>query len=256
MRRSRPPFQPLPLRASAEKGYPPITDESTPHSDTAGSPPPNADAPSAAATLSLEGGLAIAQSAALRGAAALGAVGSFGAETTVQPGQPPAQQQPVGPPPLAGTSRIQSDYTNLLSLAISLEKMARDEIDRLCGERPNDPRTIENNNKQRDLLLILADGFSRLAAALMEYSERPQPLLAGKAKEIADDIGAQFEVWWKKNAGEAIDWAFRIPTLVASIAALGWTGANMTFGTVAVSALVGGPKVITAMKAARKRHVT
>jgi hypothetical protein len=126
MRRSRPPFQPLPLRASAEKGYPPITDESTPHSDTAGSPPPNADAPSAAATLSLEGGLAIAQSAALRGAAALGAVGSFGAETTVQPGQPPAQQQPVGPPPLAGTSRIQSDYTNLLSLAISLEKMARD----------------------------------------------------------------------------------------------------------------------------------
>ena len=90
---------PLPLRASAEKGYPPITDESTPHSDTTGSPPPNADAPSAAATLSLEGGLAIAQSAALRGAAALGAVGSFGAETTVQPGQPPAQQQPVGLPP-------------------------------------------------------------------------------------------------------------------------------------------------------------
>jgi hypothetical protein len=87
---------PLPLRASAEKGCPPITDESTPHSDTAGSPPPNADAPSAAATLSLEGGLAIAQSAALRGAAALGAVGSFGAETTVDGAHADAEPDGAG----------------------------------------------------------------------------------------------------------------------------------------------------------------
>ena len=32
---------------------------------------------------------------------------------------------------------------------------------------------------------------------------------------------------WNKNAGEAIDWAVRIPTLIASIAALGWAGADM-----------------------------
>jgi hypothetical protein len=104
--------------------------------------------------------------------------------------------------PLRGTSSIESDYSNLLALAISLEKMARDEIERISSEHPNDPLTIENNTKQRDLLSILAEGFSRLAAALREYSERPQPLLAGKAKEIADEMGAQFEVWWKKNAGE------------------------------------------------------
>ena len=253
MRRSRPPFQPLPLRASAEKGYPPITDESTPHSDTAGSPPPNADAPSAAATLSLEGGLAIAQSAALRGAAALGAVGSFGAETTVQPGQPPAQQQPVGPPPLAGTSRIQSDYTNLLFLAISLEKMARDEIARISNERPNDLYTIKSNKKQSDLLSILADGFAKLAAALVEYSRQPQPFFAGKAKEVVDEVAAQFNAWWKANGAQVIDWSIRLPVIIASTGLLGWAGANMTVATTSVSALVGGPKVINAIKVAKKR---
>ena len=185
-----------------------------------------------------------------------------GSQVIVHPQEPPAQPQPVlqsgasatagvgsfaaaadvvtfsatATSPITSLSRIETDYTNLLSLAISLEKMARDEITRLSSERPNDPHTIENNNKQRDLLSILADGFAKLAAALIEYAERPQPLLAGKAKKIADDLGAQFEAWWKKNAGEAIDWAVRIPTLIASIAALGWAGANMTYATAAASA--------------------
>ncbi|HEY2400081.1 MAG TPA: hypothetical protein VGI23_06975, partial [Steroidobacteraceae bacterium] len=150
-------------------------------------------------------------------------------------------------------SRIETDYANLLALASSLERMARDEIGRLSGERPNDLQTIENNKKQCDLLSILANGFSKLAAALMEYSECRQPILAGKAKKIADDLSVQFEVWWIKNAGEAIDWAVRIPTLIASIAALGWAGADMKFGTAAVSALIGGPNVIAAIKAVAKR---
>ena len=175
--------------------------------------------------------------------------GAFHADATVVPPEPPN----AGPVTQRAPSRIEADYINLLCLAISLERMARDEIGRLSGERPNDPHTIENNKKQCDLLSILADGFSRLAAALMEYSEGPQPLLAGKAKKIADDLSAQFEVWWKNNAGEAIDWAVRIPILTASIAALGWTGANMTFATAAVSGLIGGPNAIAAIKAAWKR---
>jgi hypothetical protein len=44
-------------------------------------------------------------------------------------------------------SSIERDYTNLLSLAISLEEMARDEIVRLSSERPNDRIKIENNKR-------------------------------------------------------------------------------------------------------------
>jgi len=182
--------------------------------------------------------------------AALAGVGAFSAGGTVVRPESDAGR-PIG---RGSLSRIETDHANLLVLAISLEKLARDEIGRLSGERPNDPHTIENNKKQCDLLSIFADGFARLAAALIEYSERPQPLLAGKAKKIADDLCVQFEVWWKKNKGEAIDWAVRIPTLTASIAALGWTGANMTYATAAVSALIGGSKVVAAIKATTKRR--
>jgi hypothetical protein len=165
------------------------------------------------------------------------------------------QPQPVV---LAALSRIQSDYSNLLSVARSLEKLARDEIERLSGERPNDPKAIEDNHRQRDLLSILADGFSRLAAALMEYAGDRQPLLAGQAKKIADELGAQIEIWWKKNAGEAIRWGAGISTLVAGVALLGWVGVDTTVGTTAVTAIITGQKAvgttIRAVKKFTKRH--
>jgi hypothetical protein len=152
-----------------------------------------------------------------------------------------------------GMSRIETDCAYLLFLAISFEKMARDEIARLSSERPNDPHTIESNKRQSDLLSILADGFAKLAAALEEYSKRPQPLLAGKAKKIADEVGAQLKAWWEANAADARDWCIRLPIFTASIGALGLVGADMHFATPMVGVLVGGQKVITAIKVAKKR---
>ena len=179
--------------------------------------------------------------------------GAFHADTTVvSPPEPVARILAASVEPL-GMSRIEADYANLLSLAMSLEKMARDEIARLSNERPNDPYTIESNKKQSDLLSILADGFAKLAAALVEYSKQPQPFFAGKAKEVVDEVAAQFNAWWKANGAQMIDWGIRLPVIIASTGLLGWAGANMTVATTAVSALVGGPKVITAIKVARKR---
>jgi hypothetical protein len=145
------------------------------------------------------------------------------------------------------TLRIETDHTYLLWLAISLEKMARDEVDRLSSA--NDPDTIEHNKKQIDLLSILADGFAKIVAALQEYSIDPQPLLAGRVKGLVDWVGAQINAWWAANAAEARDWGVRIPTIGLSIAALGLAGADMHFATPVVSALVGGPKVISTAKA-------
>jgi hypothetical protein len=172
--------------------------------------------------------------------------------TVVSPPEPVAGILAASVEPL-GMSRIEADYANLLSLAMSLEKMARGEIVRLSNERPNDHYTIESNKKQSDLLSILADGFAKLAAALVEYSKQPQPFFAGKAKEVVDEVAAQFNAWWKANGAQVIDWGIRLPVIIASTGLLGWAGANMTVATTAVSALVGGPNVITAIKKRTKR---
>jgi hypothetical protein len=144
----------------------------------------------------------------------------------------------------------------LLLLARSLEKLARDEIERLSGARPNDPRAIQENQRQRDLLSILADGFCRFAAALTEYAEGRQPLLAGKAKKIADELGAQIDIWWKKNASEVIHWGAGIATLAAGVALLGLLHVDTPVSTTAVTTIITGQKVIgTAIRAARKRTI-
>jgi hypothetical protein len=153
-----------------------------------------------------------------------------------------------------GLSRIETDYANLLFLATSLEKMALDEIARLSNERPNDPHTIESNRKQIDLLTILADGFAKIAAALQAYAQDPQPLLTGKAKAIADGVGAQLKAWWEANPAEARDLSVRVPMFLASIGAVSLLGVEMTIVTTTVlGALIGGPNVITAIKVAKKR---
>jgi hypothetical protein len=152
--------------------------------------------------------------------------GAFHADTTVvSPPEPVAGILAASVEPL-GMSRIETDYANLLLLAISLEKMARDEIAKLSNERPNDPYTIESNKKQSDLLSILADGFAKIAAALEEYSKDPRPFFAGKAKEIRDWVGAQLKAWWEANEAEARDLCVRLPIFIASIGALNLVGAS------------------------------
>jgi len=166
----------------------------------------------------------------------------------------PVTRSAVGTTRRSG-SRIETDYANLLPLAISLEKMARDEIARLSNERPNDPYTIESNRKQVDLLTILADGFEKIAAALVEYAREPRPFFAGKAQDIVDWVGAQIKAWWDANPVEGRDFCVRLPTFLASIGAVGLLGGHMTDVTTAVlGALIGGPRVITAIKAVNKRR--
>jgi hypothetical protein len=150
-------------------------------------------------------------------------------------------------------SRIATDYPALLSLARVYERMARDGIDKLDSERPNDPERAEANSRQRDLLTILADGFARIAAALEAVTREPrQPLLLGKASEVVREFGEQLTAWWKKNATEAVDWAIRIPAFAGSLPLLAWAGADMTIATAAMGAMVGGEKVVAVLTRGRR----
>jgi hypothetical protein len=152
-------------------------------------------------------------------------------------------------------SSIKNSHNELLALAVSLEHLAREGIKKLQldNDSRNDPTTIEHNNKQIELLTILADGFAQIAAALNGVAKNPdEPVFLGRAAVIVNAVGEQFQNWLLENAAEAADWGIRLPVMIASIATFGWAGANMTIATTAVTALVGGQKVINALKRPKK----
>jgi hypothetical protein len=150
-------------------------------------------------------------------------------------------------------SRIETDYPALLPLARLYERVARDEIERLDGERPNEPEAIERNARQRGLLTVLAEGFAQIAAALQAFATDPnQPVLLGKAHEVVNSVGEQVTAWLKANAAELTDLGMRLSIMTGAIATLGGAGANMTIATGVVSARVFGPKVAAAVARRRK----
>jgi hypothetical protein len=141
--------------------------------------------------------------------------------------------------------RLARDRDELLVLASSLAGLARSEIERIDDERPNDEESIARNKKHRDVLVLLADGLERIATALAALSRNPEErLLLTRAGEVVRGVGRQLSQWWDENGPEAIDWGMRIPVLAAGVAMLKLAGAEMTIGTSAVAALVGGEKVL------------
>ena len=156
-------------------------------------------------------------------------------------------------PTAIGYSRIEQDHAELRALAHSLSLMAREEIEKLEADLPNDSHRIAENKKQRELMALFADGFERIARQLSILSSDPhEPVLLGKAGEVVAEVGKQINNWWTTNAAEAIDWSIRLPIIIAAVGALGWAGANMTVGTTAVAAMVGGRKVLDVIKRRKK----
>jgi NAD dependent epimerase/dehydratase family enzyme len=78
------------------------------------------------------------------------------------------------------------------------------------------------------------------------HDERPALKLA--ASEFSQKIGE----WWEKNAADITDIGVRMPVIVSSVALLKLAGAEMSFATPAVFALVGGPKIVEIFKRKRK----
>lgn len=149
-------------------------------------------------------------------------------------------------------ARLETDHVNLLMLARSLEKLARDEISRLRGA--NDPEHIRRNETQIELLSILADGFAKIAAALAAFSEAPdQPVFLGKAKTIVDAVSAQIGIWWNKNRSDAVDLAIRIPTFVAAVGTLNMMGGHNILDTAIIGVLAGSKDAVSALKAVAGR---
>ncbi len=146
-------------------------------------------------------------------------------------------------------SRIEKDHVQLLSMAQSLSVLACDEIAKLDAELPNDPDAIEKLKKQRELMEIFADGFEQIADALAALGTSPgEPVLLGRAARAVNRVGEQVTAWWKENGAEAMDWAIRVPVFAGGVALLGWAGADMTVGTTAIAALVGGKKVLDTIR--------
>jgi hypothetical protein len=158
--------------------------------------------------------------------------------------------------PMAGElSPLLRHRDELFVLATSLAQLARSEIERIDGERPNDEETIARNKQCQNLLSILANGFDRIATELAALSaDSTQPSLVTRAGKVVRTVGRELGLWWRENGSEAIDWSMRIPLFAAGVAVLNLAGAEMTVGTSTVAAIVGGEKVakvIAAKRAAR-----
>lgn len=148
-----------------------------------------------------------------------------------------------------GTERIQRNVSEIQALAASLAAMAHSEIATLDDERPNDPLVIAKNEKYRELLVIFADGFERIEEALRTVSSAPNDGdVVATATRVVGAVARRIEDWWTRNGDEAIGWGMRLSFFTAGVATLGWAGANMTVGTTAVAAIVGGEKVADVLR--------
>jgi hypothetical protein len=151
------------------------------------------------------------------------------------------------------SSRIEEDRVQLLSLAQSLVILAHEELARLDANLPNDPERVEKYKKQRELMQIFADGFEQITKALTLLETRPhEPMLLGRAGRVVRSVGEKITSWCRENGTEAMDWAVRVPVFAGGVAMLGWAGADMTVGTTAMAALVGGQRVLNAIQNRKK----
>jgi hypothetical protein len=152
------------------------------------------------------------------------------------------------------TPAIQRDHASIMVMARAYERMARDGIKRLDNERPNQAEAIERNAREREMLSILAEGFAQIAAALEAFAKDPsQPVFLGRAQAAVNWVSEQLTLWLKANGQEAIGWAIKIPVFAASLPLLGWGGADMTYATIAMGAMLGGADVAVALAGRRKK---
>lgn len=148
-------------------------------------------------------------------------------------------------------SRIVRDHANICSLAASLARLAREEIEKLKASPANHPETIERQKKELELLNIFANGFEEIVRALSSFEVGDTKALA-KVEKAVLSVGRQVERWCSENASQMVDWAVRIPVIAGGVALLGWAGADTTISTAVVSAIVGGPTVVEAIKKSTK----
>lgn len=73
-----------------------------------------------------------------------------------------------------------------------------------------------------------------------------------KARKAVSNLARGLDSWWSKNQDDAVDWIVRIPVLTVGVGILNLVGANMVVATSAVAALVGGPKVVDAIRKRKK----
>jgi hypothetical protein len=145
---------------------------------------------------------------------------------------------------------LEEKAAEIYLLSKSLGQMAREEIDRLDAARANDPTRRAIIAKQRELLVLFAEGFEKIASTLRPADKASRNF--DKAKKAISNLARGLDAWWMKNQGDAVDWIVRIPVLTAGVGALNLVGANMTVATSAVAALVGGPKVIDVIRKRKK----
>jgi hypothetical protein len=148
---------------------------------------------------------------------------------------------------------IRKNSDQLLAQAAFLAQLARSEIEKLDSTPKNDPSSIDEQNRQRELLLTFAEGFEQIADALAEYStNRADRRLLRKATKTVDRIAAEAVALWEMNAAYSVATAVQIPAIGLGYITLASFGMPSTCAAMISAAMIGGDKIGAIVKAMKE----
>lgn len=143
-------------------------------------------------------------------------------------------------------NNISDNFVDISLQSYTMLHLIQTERERLEAYLPNHPTEQNRKEAQLELLDRLEEGLSKLSSSMS--SDDPEKNIIDDAADDVEGLAESINEWWKDNSADAIDLAVRIPVAVGSIALLSQAGAEMTTATAGIFAMVGGQRVIDALK--------
>jgi hypothetical protein len=111
--------------------------------------------------------------------------------------------------------RLSGRTTEIRDAARNLADAVNDQIHHMRASKPNDVASLAKHNEFIAFLEKLAEGLSNLADALDEAisagtTDTPEPVLLGKAGDIARQLGTDVAAWVQENRTNLVDCTMRM----------------------------------------------
>lgn len=144
---------------------------------------------------------------------------------------------------------IRLQLPKILVTVHGLESQLSNAIDELNSEKPNDSSNLEKWEEKHELLKNLHDGIQEIKTSILKIQTPEDVEIESKeVQNLLEELLEEFELWIREHKPELVDWVSRLSLSSAFIGLMGLCGAYMPLATAAVLAVVGGEKVVKAIK--------
>jgi hypothetical protein len=148
--------------------------------------------------------------------------------------------------------RLSERPAEIRDAARNLVHAVEDQIHHMLASKPNDAESLVKQNEFIVFLEMVAAGLAKLADALDEAihagtNGSPEPVLLGKAGDIARQLGTDVTAWLEQNRTNLVDCTMRIGVFAASYVFLNACGVDGITASI-VSGLVNASLPATTRK--------